>query len=96
MSEECDRICRIFTRVEHEDIEEAIISDLIDAIPILGDISTFMRARNISEDKYKELKLALLAFDFVTNLLPFGDIFDLLVPANTLSFLISKSRINLP
>ena len=89
---ECDTVCRIFTRVEHESLPEAVVSDLIDAIPVLGDISTFMRSQNLQTERARDLKLGLLAFDFVADLLPFGDILELIVPANTLSYLIDRLR----
>jgi len=92
---ECNRACRIFTRIDHEDIVEAVLADLVDAIPILGDISTFIRSRYVPKDELEDITNITLAIDFVADLLPFGDIFDLLVPANTIRFLMKERGIGL-
>ena len=82
-----EKLKRIALTTEHEDILEAIIADLGDAIPIVGDIGNLFKTAD-ALTKNKPVATTLQAIDFVGGLFPgIGDIFDLLTPTNTIMFL---------
>ena len=82
-----EKLKRIALTTEHEDILEAILADLGDALPIVGDIGNLFKSMDAVK-KDKTMAIVLQSIDFVGGLIPVvGDIFDLITPTNTILFL---------
>lgn len=70
--------------VNHTTLPQALIADLVDAIPILGEVSGVTRVR-LSDSKQRRFLQGLdLAIDAVPVIGPIADVF---LPANTLMFI---------
>lgn len=69
---------------------KAILADLIDIVPIAGDISNIFRCRHAAQT-YRERprRIAKQLIDLSAGLLPdpLGGILDILTPTNTLTYL---------
>ena len=68
---------------------KAILADLMDAVPIAGDVSNLFRCRHAAKT-YRERprRMAKQLIDLAAGLLPdpYGAIFDLVTPTNTLTY----------
>ncbi|MCD6199449.1 MAG: hypothetical protein J7K15_12925 [Deltaproteobacteria bacterium] len=85
-----DALWRILTSSKHDSLAEAILADLIDALPIIGDITNLLRVMDAIERK-DDLVLALQAGDLLGGLPPIiGEIFDILSPTNTIAYIMRK------
>lgn len=70
--------------VNHETLPQALIADLVDIVPILGEVSGVTRVR-LSDSKQRRF---LQGLDLAVDAIPvIGPIADILLPANTLMFL---------
>lgn len=99
-----DKIIKVLTSPSHDDVVEAVLADLVDAVPFLGDLSNLMRVINAIANKEDDYVTALQIgdlllspiFEFVwtssTRMLPIIDLLDLITPTNTLTYLLKKGR----
>ena len=84
---------RILFTTDIRDIGEAIVADIVDAIPIVGDISNFFKVRDAIKKKESAFLVALRIGDFLGGLIPgYGDVFDLITPTNTIAYILKKMR----
>lgn len=89
-----EKIRRILCSVEHDSLEEAILADFIDILPLIGDITNAMRIKEAIDKKMPEYVAALQAGDFLGGFIPvIGDLFDLLSPTNTIVYLLREGKI---
>lgn len=99
-----EKIIKVLTSPSHDDLVEAVLADLVDAVPFLGDLSNLIRVINAISSKEEDYIIALQTgdlllspiFEFVwtssTRTLPIIDLLDLITPTNTLTYLIKKGR----
>jgi len=99
-----DSIINVLFAPSHDNLLEAIIADLVDAIPFLGDVTNLVRVVNAIDKNEEAYITALQAgdlllspiFEFVwtssTETLPIIDLLDLITPTNTLTYLLKKVR----
>ena len=88
MSEIESRFKRIAFGYDHKDIIEAITADILDVVPIVGDVSNTIRVRNMAKAQPDTPAARRQLLDAVIGNIPIiGDIFDLLTPTNTINFL---------
>jgi hypothetical protein len=71
--------------VDHKTISQAIVADIIDAIPLIGEVSSVSRIRQSEDSSRRALQGVDLAVDVFPP--PFGTIAELLLPANTIWFI---------
>ena len=82
-----EKLKRIAFTTEHEDILEAVLADLGDAIPIIGDIGNLFKTVD-AVTKDKPIATALQSIDLIVGIIPgLGAIFDIITPTNTILFL---------
>jgi hypothetical protein len=73
--------------IEHRNAVEAVLADLADAIPVVGEVAGLVRMVQALEKK-DDFRLALEAGDLVLGFPPLiGDIMDLLTPTNLICYL---------
>jgi len=79
-----------------KNLTTAVAADLIDAIPIIGDVTNFIRIVELimnDDIQNKDLKLALQTGDFIIGLPPeIGDVADFLTPTNLISYLVDVAE----
>ena len=80
-----ERMQKILLGVKHNELKDAIIADLVDVIPIVGDISNVSR---VVQEKGKTHKSRQIV-DFLGGALPdpIGGAIDFLTPTNTIKYL---------
>ena len=83
--------CNVLMGANHKNLFEAILADIVDAIPIIGDISNFFRIIDAANNPDVAVRRRVTAqlIDFVLGLLPspIGTILDILTPTNTIMYL---------
>ncbi|MHA1881435.1 MAG: hypothetical protein ACTSUO_00110 [Candidatus Thorarchaeota archaeon] len=87
---------RVLTSSRFENIGEAMFADVIDVIPVLGDISNAMRIINARlEGDTGAFRRSFLQFvDFVGGILgPLGDVFDLITPTNIINYIADQFEV---
>jgi len=88
-----DALWRILASSKHESLAEAVLADLIDAIPIIGDLTNLLRVMDAYERK-DDLVLALQTGDLLGGFPPgIGEIFDILSPTNTIAYIVRKGKV---
>jgi len=86
-----DSLKRILFSAEHDSFAEAILADLVDAIPILGDLTNVMRVKDAMDKNLPDRTVLLQLGDLVGGIIPVvGDIFDIITPTNTITYLLRK------
>ena len=94
------RLTNIFASGEQVDLVDAVLADISDAIPFVGDLFSGVRtAQLISAPnvKNREQKATLMAIDTIVGIVPVvGDAIDLLLPANTINFLVDRGALPAP
>ena len=77
-------LLNIFGGVRHENLSQATLADIVDTIPIVGDIGNAVRM--VREPNRPAQKRQ--AFDFLSGALPppIGEAFDILTPTNIANF----------
>lgn len=83
MSEPGIDINRVLFSSDHESINEAILADIISAIPVVGEIGDFFK----SVEAKSERKRVLQIFDLISGPLP--------TPTNTILYLDKTGKIDL-
>jgi hypothetical protein len=83
-------INKVFTSTKHDTLLEATLSDIVDAVPIVGDISNAIRVKDAIE-RQDDLATAMQTIDTLAGLVPvYGDIVDILTPTNTVLYIFDK------
>jgi hypothetical protein len=78
--------------IDHESIWEAILADLADVVPVIGELAGLVRIAQAYESK-DYLRLALETGDLLAGFPPLiGDILDLLTPTNLIYYLTKKEK----
>ena len=91
MPEIFNKIWRIVSSAEHEDLGEATLADFFDALPLLGDVANAMRIKDAVDRRVPEYIVVAQAIDFLAGLPPgIGTILDIITPTNTLTYLLRK------
>lgn len=75
---------------KHERLPEAVIADILDTVPFIGDIGNAVRT--VKEEN--ERRRAMQMFDTLAGSIPdpFGGIIDVLTPTNTFIFVNKKLK----
>ena len=71
--------------IEHENLPQAFLADIVDALPILGEISDVSRIRLAKEQGRRFMHAVDLAVDILPP--PLSTVADLFLPTNTLWYL---------
>lgn len=79
------KLSNIVFGIEHDNIIQAIAADLVDIIPIAGEITNISRIRNSKTKSRRTLQ----SIDLVTGVIPFANI---LTPTNTILFIEGRMR----
>jgi len=73
--------------IEHRNVVEALLADLADLVPLVGEVAGLIRIAEALEKK-DEFRLALETGDLLAGLPPLlGDLLDLLTPTNLICYL---------
>jgi len=86
-----DTLWRVLASAKHESLDEALLADFIDSIPIIGDITNAIRVKDAIDKKMPDYIVLLQAGDLILGIPPIiGEIFDILSPTNTLTYLLRE------
>ena len=86
-----DKIWRIVSSAEHEDLGEALLADFFDILPFFGDVANAMRIKDAIDKGIPEYVAVVQTLDFIAGLAPgIGTILDILTPTNTIAYLLRK------
>lgn len=86
-------IRRALLTSEHDSLAEAMLADLADVIPVVGDVANAARVSDSLErkDERRDIRTAMQFIDAVVGVIPgIGDIADILTPTNTLYYIGSR------
>lgn len=75
---------------KHEMLSEAVIADIIDGIPIIGDISNAIRAAKEEDERRRAAQVADTLLGTMPE--PLGIIADILTPTNMMIYLNRKYK----
>ena len=88
-----DSLKRILFSAEHNSFAEAILADLVDAIPILGDLTNAIRVKDAMDKNLPDRTVLLQLGDLIGGIIPgVGDIFDIITPTNTITYLLKGKK----
>ena len=91
MPEAFDKLWRIVSSAEHEDLAEAILADFFDILPFFGDVANAMRIKDAIDRGVPEYIIVMQTLDFLAGLAPgVGAILDIITPTNTIAYLLRK------
>jgi hypothetical protein len=94
------RLTNIFAGGEQVDLVDAILADVSDAIPFVGDLFSGVReAQIISKPgvQNREAKAIIQGIDALVGIVPIvGDVLDLFMPSQTINFLIDRGALPTP
>ena len=91
MAEIFDKIWRVVSSAEHEDLGEAALADFFDALPFFGDVANAMRIKDAVDKGVPEYIVVAQAIDFLAGLPPgIGTLLDIITPTNTIAYLLRK------
>lgn len=76
-------IQRVLFSSDHASLDEAILADIVSALPLIGEISDFFRAVEANTERKRVLQI----FDLISGPLP--------TPTNTILFLDKTGKIDL-
>jgi len=86
-----DTLWRVLASAKHESLDEALLADFIDSLPIIGDITNAMRVADAIDKKMPDYLIIMQAGDLILGIPPIiGEIFDILSPTNTLTYLLRE------
>ena len=84
---------RILWGTTHKNLTEAILADVVDVIPVVGDLGNAIKVYNLAK-KGESDKLTLHTGDLVIGIVPvIGAVGDLITPTNTLIFVMRKKKL---
>lgn len=79
--------------IEHRNVVEALLADLADLVPVVGEVAGLVRIAQALE-KRDDFRLALEAGDLIAGFPPIiGDLLDLLTPTNLICYLRRSGKI---
>lgn len=85
------RVRDIIIGSDQRELLDAIVADVVDIIPIVGDASNVMRIRDAASRgaEFAKRRLPTQVIDLVGGVLPdpIGGIFDMVTPTNTINYL---------
>lgn len=85
------RIRDVLLGSQQRGIIDAVVADVVDVIPIAGDLSNLMRVRDASVrgTEFAKRRLPIQLIDLVAGALPdpIGGVLDLITPSNTINYL---------
>jgi hypothetical protein len=85
-----DRVLMAPWTIDHESVWEAILADIADIVPVIGELAGIVRIAQAYERK-DYLRLALETGDLFAGFPPLiGDILDLITPTNLICYLAKK------
>ena len=85
---------RVIYGTAHRNLGEAIASDVVDVIPIAGDIGNAMRVYKLAKEGKDTTALTLQTGDLLIGAIPvIGAVGDLVTPTNTLLFILRKTKL---
>ena len=79
-----NKLMNILVGIEHRSFSQSLLADVVDTIPVIGDVSNAIRmTRETDKIKHERQK-----FDFLAGSAPppFGEIFDIITPTNTMNY----------
>ncbi len=85
-----EQIRDILFESKQSSLGKAILADLLDAVPIAGEIGNFFRVRDAAKagrEKLRRVTLQLIDMLFGVLPDPVGGILDLITPTNTITYL---------
>lgn len=89
-----NKLKRAAVETNHRTLEEAVLADIIDVIPVAGDISNALRVINAAA-RGEDRALLLQAGDLVIGAVPIiGTVGDLLTPSNVAIYVLRKRKLN--
>ena len=79
-----DKLSNILVGIEHKSFSQAAIADVVDVLPIVGDVSNAIRTSLETNEMAKNRQ----KLDFMVGVLPppIGDVLDVLTPTNTMNY----------
>ena len=87
------KIKRILFESSQETIPEAVIADIIDAIPGIGDLTNLVRVLN-AKNKGDMTAFAIQTGDLLLGLPPgIGEVGDIITPSNTILTILKQSEV---
>lgn len=91
---ESQEVLRIVASSSQKNLSEALMSDAVDIVPVVGDVSNAIKVYD-SAKKGESKQLILHTGDFILGIIPIiGDFADLLTPTNTLIYVMRKKKLN--
>ena len=88
--EAIEEFLKSVTTTEQHTLVEAVLNDIIDTVPMVGEVAGAMRLADAIEKK-DDVRALMEAGDLLAGFPPgIGDILDILTPTNALSYLIKK------
>jgi len=98
-----EKFKRVVLGSDFHTMNEAVAADVFDAVPVLGDVSNFLKLFNVKKDPQltpeqqrfmMNLKQRLHTVDFIGGAIPgVGTAWDLATPTNTIIYLIEKKHL---
>ncbi|MCZ7404269.1 MAG: hypothetical protein O8C67_04970 [Candidatus Methanoperedens sp.] len=80
-----NKLFQVVMGVDHTTLSQAILADIIDALPIVGEVTNVSRIRQADDSSRRFIQGLNLSLDSIPP--PFGKIADAFFPANTISFI---------
>ena len=79
-----NKLMNTLVGIEHKSFSQAAIADVVDIIPIVGDVSNVIRTSLETNEMAKNRQM----FDLLVGILPppLGDVFDALTPTNAMNY----------
>jgi hypothetical protein len=92
---EFERLIKAPFTTEHESILEAVLADIADIVPIVGEVAGLTRLMEALEKK-DDVRAMLEAGDLLAGFPPgIGDALDILTPTNLISYLRKKEGLKI-
>lgn len=87
-----DKAKNIISSPRHENLTSAVAADIVDVIPIVGDVTNALRVINSFTEDESDRTKALQTLDMLVGVLPgIGTLADLITPTNTIVYLMDKN-----
>ena len=88
-----ERLIKAPFTTKHESVLEAILADLADVVPIIGEIAGIVRIMEGMKEK-DDVRVAMELGDLIAGFPPLvGDVLDILTPTNLLLYLMKRERV---
>jgi len=88
-----ERLIKAPFTTKHESVLEAILADLADVVPVVGEIAGIVRIMEGMKEK-DDVRVAMELGDLIAGFPPLvGDVLDILTPTNLLLYLMKRERV---